>query len=107
MLDHEISAADAASLLRQNQARLLDVREPWEFSTAHIEGSLSMPLQEIPSRARQELDPAERLVVICHHGVRSMNAMAWLRHQGFAQAQSLRGGIEAWSLEVDPSIPRY
>ncbi|HZP06634.1 MAG TPA: rhodanese-like domain-containing protein [Terracidiphilus sp.] len=55
----------------------------------------------------QELKPDERLLVICHHGVRSMNVTVWLRDQGFEQAQSLRGGIEAWSLEVDPSVGRY
>jgi rhodanese-related sulfurtransferase len=107
MLDYEISAREAAALLRENSARLIDVREPWEFSTAHVEGSTLIPMNEIPSRAAQELRPEERLAVLCHHGVRSMNVTAWLRRQGFDQAQSVRGGIEAWSLEVDPSLPRY
>jgi rhodanese-related sulfurtransferase len=61
----------------------------------------------VPSRAHQELDPEERLLLVCHHGVRSMNVAAWLRNQGFENAQSLRGGIDAWSLEVDPSVSRY
>jgi rhodanese-related sulfurtransferase len=107
MLDYEISAAEAATLLAENKARLLDVREPWEFQTVHIEGSQLMPMNDVPVRAAQELNPAERLVVLCHHGVRSMNVTAWLRRQGFEQAQSLRGGIEAWSLEIDPTLPRY
>jgi len=107
MLDYEISPSDAASLLRQQIARLIDVREPWEFATARIEGSLPMPMGEVPSRAQQELDPDERLIVMCHHGVRSMNVTAWLRGQGFEQAQSMRGGIDAWSAEVDPTITRY
>jgi rhodanese-related sulfurtransferase len=107
MLDYEISPAEAASLLKQSQARLLDVREPWEFETARIEGSLSIPMNEIPARAARELKPAERLLVLCHHGVRSMNVTGWLRRQGFAQAQSIHGGIDAWSLEVDSSLPRY
>jgi len=107
MLDYEISAAEAAALLGENKARLLDVREPWEFQTAHVEGSLPIPMNEVPARAAQELDPAERLVVLCHHGVRSMNVAVWLRRQGFAQAQSIRGGIDAWSLEVDAAVPRY
>jgi rhodanese-related sulfurtransferase len=107
MLDYEISAAEAASLLKERQARLIDVREPWEFETTRIDGSLPMPMGEVPSRAHQELGPDERLVVLCHHGIRSMNVAVWLRGQGFDQAQSVRGGIDAWSVEVDPAVKRY
>jgi rhodanese-related sulfurtransferase len=107
MLDYEISSTEAAALLREGKARLIDVREPWEIATAHIEGSVAMPMGDVPSRAYQEFDPEERLVVVCHHGQRSMNVAAWLRNQGFEQAQSLRGGIEAWSTEVDGNVPRY
>lgn len=107
MVDFEISPADAAALLRDKKARLIDVREPWEDATAHIEGSLLMPVGDVPTRAHQELDPDEHLVVICHRGVRSMNVTVWLRNQGFEQAQSIRGGIDAWSSEVDPGVPRY
>ena len=94
-------------MLGEGKARLIDVREPWEFATAHIEGSVAMPMGDVPSRAHQELDPEERLVILCHHGMRSMNVTVWLRNQGFEHAQSLRGGIDAWSAEIDPSIPRY
>jgi rhodanese-related sulfurtransferase len=107
MLDYEISPAEAAALLASGNAKLIDVREPWEFETASIESSTLMPMGDVPARADQELDPDERLVVLCHHGMRSMNVTAWLRNQGFAQAQSLRGGIDAWSVEVDPAVPRY
>jgi rhodanese-related sulfurtransferase len=107
MLDYEISPGAAAALLKENQARLVDVREPWELATARIEGSLSMPMGEVAARAHQELDPEERLVVVCHHGIRSMNVTAWLRNQGFEQVQSLRGGIDAWSAEVDAGVARY
>jgi rhodanese-related sulfurtransferase len=107
MLDYEISPAEAAALLQQKHARIIDVREPWEFTAARIEGSLSMPMGDVPARAHQELDPEERLLIVCHHGVRSMNVAVWLRNQGFEQAQSLRGGIDAWSLEVDPAVGRY
>jgi len=107
MLDYEISAADAATLRREQKVRFIDVREPWEVATAHIEGSVPMPMGEVPARANQELDPDEHLVVFCHAGVRSMNVTVWLRNQGFEQVQSMRGGIEAWSVEVDPSVPRY
>jgi rhodanese-related sulfurtransferase len=107
MLDYEISAADAAALLRDNKVKLIDVREPWEFATARINGSVEMPVGDVPARAHQELDPDERLVILCHHGMRSMNVTVWLRNQGFEQVQSLRGGIDAWSVEVDPTVGRY
>ena len=107
MLDYEISPAEAALLLKEKQARIIDVREPWGFATARIEGSVPMPMGDVPARAQQELDPEERLIMVCHHGVRSMNVAVWLRNQGFEQAQSLRGGIDAWSVEVDPAVSRY
>jgi rhodanese-related sulfurtransferase len=107
MLDYEISATEAAALLSEGKTRLIDVREPWEFEAARVEGSVLMPMGDVPARAHQELDPDERLVVICHHGMRSMNVTVWLRGQGFEQAQSLRGGIDAWSQEVDQKVARY
>ncbi len=107
MLDYEISPSEAAELLRESKARLIDVREPWEFEAARIEGSVLMPMGDVPSRAHQELDPDERLVVLCHLGMRSLNVTVWLRDQGFEQVQSLRGGIAAWASEVDASVGRY
>jgi rhodanese-related sulfurtransferase len=86
---------------------LLDVREPWEFQTASLPNSLLMPMGEVPSRAHPELDPDAPIVVMCHHGARSLNVALWLRDQGFANAQSLAGGIDAWSRTIDPNIPRY
>jgi rhodanese-related sulfurtransferase len=107
MFEFEISPVEAAALMKDGNARLIDVREPWEFSTARIEGSVPMPMGDVPARAHQELDPEERLVVLCHHGMRSMNVTVWLRNQGFEQVRSMRGGIDAWSAEVDPAVPRY
>lgn len=107
MLDYEVSAAEAAALLAQGAAKLIDVREPWEFATASVAGSVAMPMGEVPARAHQELDPEERLMVMCHHGVRSMNVTVWLRNQGFENAQSVRGGIDAWAAEVDATVARY
>lgn len=86
---------------------LLDVRESWEIQTASIEGSTSIPMNEILSRAHQELDPEEHIIVVCHHGVRSLNVTNWLRQQGFESAQSMRGGIDAWAREVDTKVPVY
>jgi rhodanese-related sulfurtransferase len=107
MLDYEISPADAAALLREKKARLIDVREPAELALASVEGAVTMPMGDVPARAHQELDPDEHLVVLCHAGVRSMNVTMWLRNQGFEHAQSIRGGIDAWSREVDAGVPRY
>jgi rhodanese-related sulfurtransferase len=86
---------------------LLDVREPWEFQTASLPDSLLMPMGDVTSRAHAELDPDARIVVMCHHGQRSLSVAMWLRGQGFERAQSLAGGIDAWSRVVDPAVPRY
>jgi rhodanese-related sulfurtransferase len=107
-MDYEISPEEVkAKLDRQDSFTLLDVREPWEFETANIGGARLMPMGEVPSRAHQELDPDAHLVVICHHGVRSMNVTVWLRQQGFENVQSMRGGIDAWSRTVDQKVPVY
>jgi rhodanese-related sulfurtransferase len=107
-MDYEITPEEVKMKLDQSEGfTLLDVREPWEFETAHLEGSKLLPMGEVPSRAHQELDPEDHIVVICHHGVRSMNVTAWLRQQGFEKAQSMRGGIDAWSRRVDGSVPTY
>ena len=109
MLDLEINPRDLAAQLRSDPGKtiLLDVREPWELATAQISGSKSIPMGEIPSRAFQELDPEAHIVTVCHAGVRSLNVALWLRNQGFEQVQSLSGGIDGWSREVDPTVPRY
>ena len=107
MLDYEISPSEASALVKNGEARIVDVREPWEFTTARVEDSLLMPMGEVAARAHQELDPDERLVILCHLGVRSMNVAVWLRNQGFEQAQSVRGGIDAWATDVDPKVARY
>src|ERR1700739_2611342 len=107
MLEFEISPTEAAVLLREKKTRLIDVREPWEHATARIENSTLMPMGDVPARAHQELDPEEHVTILCHHGQRSLNVTAWLRNQGFEQVQSLRGGIDAWSAEVEPNGPRY
>ena len=86
---------------------LLDVREPWESQAARLPDSLLMPMGEVGSRAQAELDPDAHIVVLCHHGQRSLSVALWLRNQGFERAQSLAGGIDAWSRSIDPTIPRY
>jgi rhodanese-related sulfurtransferase len=107
MYDYEITASDAALLLQEGKAKLIDVRETWEFATAKVDGSLLMPMGEVPARAHQELDPDDRLLILCHHGARSLSVTNWLRQQGFDAAQSVAGGIDAWSQRVDTTVPRY
>ncbi len=107
-LDYEIAVEDLKALRDAgDNVMLLDVREPWEFETAKIANSRLIPMGDIPARFNQELDPEERIVVVCHHGVRSMNVTAWLRQQGFEKVQSLRGGIDRWSRQIDPTVPVY
>lgn len=107
-MDFEVSAGQVKSLLKQgNKITLLDVREPWELEKARLEGSKNIPMGDIPSRANLELDPDEHIVVMCHHGVRSLSVTNWLRQQGFGQVQSMRGGIDGWARTVDPKVPLY
>ncbi|MCA3240308.1 MAG: sulfurtransferase [Rubrivivax sp.] len=91
-------------------AVLLDVREPWELALARVElpelPLRHVPMHEIPGRLA-ELDPAQPVVCICHHGVRSAQVVAFLQRQGWAHAYNLDGGIDAWSALVDPAVPRY
>jgi len=107
-MDLEITVAQLQSLLATEHPPLLrDVREPWEYQTAHIEGATLIPMNEIPGRAHQELDEEASILVLCHHGARSLSVAAWLRQQGFDKAQSVSGGIDAWSAQIDPILPRY
>ena len=84
---------------------LIDVREPSEFKTANMGGTL-MPLSTLPARM-PELDPEKTIVVHCHHGGRSAMAVQFLRKNGFNGATNLQGGINAWSRQIDPSVPTY
>lgn len=85
---------------------LLDVREPWEYETCHIDGVQLMPMQTVPARF-QELDPDAVIVCICHHGGRSMQVASFLERQGFTQTINLAGGVHAWAQQVDPEMPTY
>jgi len=87
---------------------LLDCREADEFAFVRIEGAMHLPMSELPRRAVElEAHRAAPIVVLCHHGVRSLKVSLWLRGQGFADVRSMSGGIDAWSREIDPGLPRY
>ena len=107
MSELEISVAE---LRRRQQAgekfSLVDVREQWEYDVCRIEGAKLMPMRTIPANL-QALDGGESVICYCHHGMRSLDVAAWLRSQGVERAQSLAGGIDRWSMEIDPSVPRY
>jgi sulfur-carrier protein adenylyltransferase/sulfurtransferase len=105
--DGEISAIDAAAARgRDRSVVLLDVREPFEWDIVHVDGARHVPLRELPARLR-ELDGHAEVLVYCHHGTRSRQAMELLRAAGFSKVRSVRGGIDAWAAEVDPRLARY
>jgi len=85
---------------------ILDVREPWEYSMAKIEGSVLIPLGTLP-QSLDQLDRDAEIVAHCHHGMRSADAVGFLHQQGFKSVKNLVGGIDAWSIQVDPTVPRY
>jgi len=85
---------------------LLDVREPWEFDKAHIQGSRLIPMRSISQQAH-DLDPDREIVVICHHGIRSRIVCLFLENQGFSNTVNLSGGVEAWARDVDKQMPTY
>jgi rhodanese-related sulfurtransferase len=121
-MNYEITAPELATLLMSASSSsstdgmgssptdpvlLLDVREPWEVSVSAIPGHIHIAMGDIPSHAHQALDPDSHIVVYCHLGMRSLSVTHWLREQGFERAQSLAGGIDAWSSQIDASVPRY
>jgi rhodanese-related sulfurtransferase len=96
----------AGRIGRGERLRIVDVREPAEHRIASVAGAELIPLAELPSRAA-ELDRDEELVLMCHHGIRSAHACEYLARMGFARLSNMVGGIDLWSREVDPSVPRY
>jgi rhodanese-related sulfurtransferase len=107
MDDLEIAPRDVKQHLESGQSFLLvDVREPWEHQTAHIEGARLIPMREIPAHV-DDIEDAGEVVLFCHHGMRSLDAAGWLRSKGVTGARSMSGGIDRWSVEIDSSVPRY
>jgi rhodanese-related sulfurtransferase len=107
MAINQLSAPELQNKLsNDDNIFLLDVREPYEFAYASLANSVLIPLGQLQRRIG-ELDPEREIVVICHHGVRSQQAALYLAHHGFKKVVNLSGGIDAWSLECDASVPRY
>lgn len=103
----EISPSELHDRLsRGDKLILVDVREPWENATCSIAGARLIPMGEVP-RSLESLDTGDDVICFCHHGMRSLDVTTWLRGQGIESAQSLAGGIERWSREIDPAVPRY
>jgi rhodanese-related sulfurtransferase len=106
----EISLAAAKQKLAEDlKAVLIDVREPEEYALAHIDGSLLIPMQSVTGELQKLEGLANEgdLLILCHHGVRSLQVAAWLQGRGIENVSSIAGGIDRWSSEIDPSIPRY
>lgn len=104
----ELSASELQDYLETVPAKplLLDVREPWEFDKACIEGSMLVPMRTIPERM-QDFNPDQEIVVICHHGIRSRMVGLHLENHGFSDIINLTGGVEAWAREVAPDMISY
>lgn len=101
----EIDVWTAAQQLRGG-ALLLDVREPYEVAACAIAGSRHIPMRQIPE-SLGGLPQDQDILVLCHHGGRSLRVMQYLRASGFARVSNIAGGIDAWAREIDPSLPRY
>ena len=105
-MSSSFSAPELAAHLLQSSPLLLDVREPWEFETCHIDGSTNIPMGQIPQRL-QELPDDGEVVVICHHGVRSQQVIHFLQAQTHVRLINLDGGVDAWARAVDRYMPLY
>lgn len=100
------SAEQLASYLKTHRPQLIDVRELWEFEICHIEGSELIPMGQIPTQLERFHQPGE-YVIICHHGIRSMQVINFLHHHHIQNTINLDGGVDAWAREIDYNMPVY
>lgn len=101
-----MSPKQLATHLQSASPMLLDVREPWEFEICQIEGSVNIPMGQVPHQLSQ-LQTAAEIVVICHHGVRSQNVISFLQQRSIHKLVNLDGGVDAWAREVDSDMTVY
>ena len=107
MTDLEITPLEVKHRLDHGEKLLLvDVREPHEHALCQIEGAVLIPMGSIPANL-QKLDTDDDVICFCHHGMRSRDVANWLRSRGVSSAKSMSGGIDRWSTEIDPKVPRY
>lgn len=109
-LPYEVSVSEVKTRLDAGEKLiLLDVREPREHQICCVGGAQLIPMNTVPHRLQEieTLADDSLLVVYCHHGMRSLNTVAWLRKQGVGNCVSMAGGIDAWSAAIDPKVPRY
>ncbi len=104
----EISPQDVTRRINAGEKlRLIDVREPFEVQQAAIQGAEVIPMRTIPKTLSSLEDEENSIIVFCHHGMRSLQVVGWLREQGVENCLSMAGGIDRWSLEIDSTVPRY
>ncbi|HEY5738366.1 MAG TPA: rhodanese-like domain-containing protein [Gammaproteobacteria bacterium] len=101
-----MNAPQLAAYLADADPLLLDVREAWEFEICHIDGSINLPMSQIPAHLEQ-LEGADEIVLICHHGIRSLRVAGYLQQALDATLINLDGGVESWAREVDPEMAVY
>jgi len=101
-----MDAPQLAEYLKNAKALLVDVREPWEFDICHLAGSINIPMGEVSHHLAQ-IASSEECVVICHHGVRSMQVIQYLHQQNIEHLINLDGGVDAWARQVEPDMPVY
>lgn len=105
----EVTVQEAKAMMQENpEIVLIDCREPDEYAIAHIEGAILMPLSEMQQNF-PKLEPLKdkSIIVHCHHGGRSLRMVLWMRKNGFLNCINMAGGIDAWSIEIDPEVPQY
>lgn len=105
-MKHMLPAELQAKMIAGEKLQLVDVRELWEFNTARISGSVLIPIREVSARVA-EIDHDADIIVICHHGGRSMQVAAFLEREGYSGVHNLTGGVDAWARTIDPSVPTY
>ena len=101
-----MNAPQLADYLADAKPLLLDVREPWEFEICHIDGSINLPMSQVPQQL-ERFEAAPEIVVICHHGIRSLQVAGYLQQSFEGKLINLDGGVDAWAREVDPGMALY
>ena len=104
----EVSVEDVKARIDAGEnLLLLDVRQLEEYEVCHMDNTVLLPMGMVDRNLSRLKDREEAIIVICHHGIRSLNVAAWLRDSGVLRVQSMAGGVDAWSLRIDPRMPRY